>query len=218
MKNHPTSEEWMSFLYCESTPTRHAALHTHLRDCADCQRRVATWRGSMAALDAWPPPRPGARPIARPVLRAAAVAVVVLGLGFGIGRVTDSPARDMKQFQATMRAEMDARLAAAREEFAISLRRQRAEIVQAVETLATDAAAEVSTSLLADFAKVMEERLDADHQTFTAALKHIDEQQLSSYASLRNDLDTVAVNADDEISRAQAQLIELAALTRPAGR
>ena len=49
-----------------------------------------------------------------------------------------------------------------------------------------------------------------------AALKQIEEQRLTDYATLRTALDTVAVNADDGLSRAQEQLIELAAIARPA--
>lgn len=211
MKNHPSSEEWMSFLYGESAPDRHAELHAHLQQCAVCRAQVNTWRGSMSALDAWKEVQPARRVVARPAIRWAAAAIVVLGIGFGVGRVTMAPAPDMPQMQAAFRAEMDARLGAAREEFAAALQKQQTDLTQAVQTIAADAATDEAGHLLTRFAKLMEERREADHESFAAAIKQIEEQHLSNYTNLRNDLNTVAVNTDDEIS----QLVEMAALAKP---
>jgi len=217
MKNHPNAEEWMSFLYGEAAPARHAELDAHLQDCAACREQVGTWRGSMAALDAWPLRPPAPRTFAQPALRWAAAAVVVLGLGFGLGRVTHSSATDVKQLQATLRSEMDARLATARDEFAAALRQQQTDLAQAAQTIAAEAATEEAGAMMTRFAKLMDERREADHETFTAAIKRMEERHLNNYTALRNDLDTVAVNADDEISRAQEQLMELATIAKPSG-
>jgi len=217
MKNHPSSEEWMSFLYGETAPVRHAELHAHLQHCAVCREQVGTWRGSMTALDAWAEVRPARRTFASPAIRWAAAAAVVLGIGIGVGRLTTAPAPDVQQLQAAFRAEMDARIGAAREEFAVALRQQHTEITQAIQTVAADAATDETENLLTRFAKLMEERREADHESFATAIKRVEEQHFSSYANLRNDLNTVAVNADDEISRAQEQLMALATMAKPDG-
>lgn len=210
MKNHPSSEEWMSFLYGETAPVRHTELHAHLQQCAACREQVGTWRGSMTALDAWPLPRPVTRTFAQPALRWAAAAVVVLGLGFGIGRITNSSVTDVKQLQASLRSEMDARLAGAREEFAVALRKQQADITHSIQTVAADAATEETGELLNRFAKLMDERREADHETFAAVIKQVEERHINNYAALRNDIDTVAVNADE-------QLMALATMAKPDG-
>lgn len=208
MKNHPSSEEWMSFLYGEAAPARHAELDAHLQGCAVCREQVGTWRGSMTALDAWTEVRPARRAFTAPAIRWAAAAAVVLGIGIGVGRLTTAPAPDVQQLQAAFRAEMDARLGAAREEFAAALRQQQTDITQAVQTIAADAATDEAGNLMTRFAKLMEERREADHESIATAIKQIQDQHLSSYANLRNDLNTVAVNADE-------QLMALATMAKP---
>jgi hypothetical protein len=64
--------------------------------------------------------------------------------------------------------------------------------------------------------EVAKQQRETDREFYVAALKSLEEHRVSEYAALRKDLDTVAVNADDGLSRAQEQLIELATLTQPA--
>ena len=91
--NHPTREEWMSFIYGESSTTERKNLASHLRSCPGCQAQVSEWQGTRKVLDNWPVHPPGLeraaqrRPalLVRPVLRWAAVAVLLLSAGFGLG-------------------------------------------------------------------------------------------------------------------------------------
>ena len=215
MKNHPTPEEWMSFLYGEDPPARHAECSGHLRACPECHQRVQTWRASMVALDAWVVPQPcGQRPWRRP-LRWAAAAAVVLALGFVLGRATSSASADSRKAQTALRSEMESRLAAVREELRHNWQLQQTELAHNIHAASTDAASDATEQLFTKLAKALDERREADHETYLAALKQIEEQRLTDYATLRTALDTVAVNADDGLSRAQEQLIELAAIARP---
>jgi hypothetical protein len=208
MKTHPTPEEWMSFLYGEDSPARHAELGTHLRQCAACRGQVQTWRGSMTALDAWAEPQPRRRWAPAPAVRWAAAAAVMLGLGIGVGRMTSPAQAEVQQLTAALRAEMDTKLASAREEFDRTLQQQRAEVAEVVQAAAIDATGEEVEHLFARIANVINQRREADRETYLAALKQMEER----YATLRQDLDTVAVNADDGLSQAREQLIELAAI------
>jgi len=210
MKTHPTPEEWMSFLYGEDSPARHAELGAHLHQCAECRRQVQTWRGSMAALDAWAEPQPRRRWIPAPVVRWAAAAAVVLGLGIGVGRMTSPAQAEMQQLTAALRAEMDTKLASAREEFDRTLQQQRAEFAEAVHAAAIDAAGEEAEQLFTRIARVIDARREADQETYLAALKQVEER----YATLRQDLDTVAVNADDGFNQTREQLVEIAAIAQ----
>lgn len=197
----------MSFLYGEDSPARHAELGAHLQSCADCRRQVQTWRGSMAALDTWAAPKPQRRWAPAPAVRWAAAAVVVLGLGIGMGRMTSPAQPDINQLAATLRTEMETKLASAREEFGRSLQQQRTEFVEAVHAAAIDAAGEETEHLFARIAKVIDARREADQEIYLAALKQIEDR----YATLRQDLNTVAVNADDGLLEAREQLVALAA-------
>src|SRR3989442_1787170 len=85
--NHPTREEWMSYLYDELTAEDHSSLAAHLAVCPDCKTRVSDWRSARKNLDAWQlPARPGRVPFQRPLVRWAAAASLMIGIGFGVGR------------------------------------------------------------------------------------------------------------------------------------
>ena len=51
--NHPTREEWMSYLYDELNASERANLKTHLRGCAECAAKVSDWQAARTNLDAW---------------------------------------------------------------------------------------------------------------------------------------------------------------------
>jgi hypothetical protein len=212
MKTHPTAEEWMSFLYGEDSPAHHTELGAHLHQCAECRRQVQTWRGSMSALDASAESQPRRRWAPVPAMRWAAAAAVVLGLGIGIGRMTFSAPGDPEQLAAVLRAEMETKLASTRAEFDAALQQQRAELTEAVHAAAIDAAGEEAEGLFARIVRVIDERRQSDQETYLAALRQVQERSLSDYATLRKDLDTVAVNTDDGLSQAREQLIEFATL------
>jgi hypothetical protein len=211
MKTHPTPEEWMAFLYGEDSPARHTELGAHLHECADCRRHVQTWRGSMAALDTWTMPRTRQRSkFTAPVVRWAAAAAVVLGLGIGFGRLSSSANADLGRLAAQLRSEMDAKLATTRNAFAQTLQQQQAEFAEAVHAAAAEATNDDAEKVFTRLAQLIEERREADQQTYLAALKQIEER----YAALRQDLNTVAVNADDGLTQTREQLVQIAALAQ----
>lgn len=211
MKTHPTPQEWMAFLYGEDSPARHAELGAHLHDCADCRRQVQTWRGSMAALNSWTMPQARQRTLfAVPAMRWAAAAVLMLGLGIGAGRLGSSANADVGRLAAELRSEMEARLASTHEAFSQTLQQQRVQFAEAAHAAALEATSDEAEQLFARLARLVEERREADQQTYLAALKQVEER----YAALRQDLNTVAVNADDGLTQTREQLVEIAALAQ----
>jgi len=90
--NHPTREEWMSFIYDEMNARERATLATHLQDCAGCAAQVKQWQRATTELDSWrfrPARRKtGSQAIfTRPLLRWAAAAFILLGASFVFGRL-----------------------------------------------------------------------------------------------------------------------------------
>ena len=216
MKTHPNAEEWMSFLYQETSSDRTSELDTHLRQCSECQRQVAQWRGSMASLEAWRTPSAARRQrIAAPVLQWAAAAAVVLAVGFGVGRMTSSPPVGLQKLEMSLRAEMETKLAASRAEMMVALDKKNAEIVPAVQTAVSEAAKREAETLLVKFAKSLDEQREADRDVFVTALRNLEERRATEFATLRKDLDTLAVNADDGLSRTHETLMELASMAQP---
>ncbi len=215
MKTHPTPEDWMAFLYGEDIPARNIELDAHLRDCKQCRQQVQQWRASMSALDTWTVPRARRRVFARPAVQWAAAAVVLLGLGLGLGRMSSNAAPDLTRLKAELRTEMDDKLIAGREQLAQKLQQQQAEFAQAVHALAADTATEETEQLFEKYVKALEERRESDRAAYLAALQQIDQRRQTDVASLRQDVATLAVNADDSFSRTREQLLQLAEATQP---
>src|SRR5262245_8676079 len=210
MKHHPAPQEWMSFLYGEDSPARHAEFDAHLRACDSCRRQVEDWRATMGALDGWPLPgsKPGRSGFPRRVLRWSAAAAILLAAGFAAGRLLAPPSPDWKHLQAALRDEIEARLAVERAALAGSVQSQQEEFERSLRSAAGEYASDEANRLFTVFAKLMDEQRRADQDTYVAALKQIQGRLQSDYTTLRNDLNTVAVNADDKLQA-------LAALTHP---
>jgi hypothetical protein len=105
---------------------------------------------------------------------------------------------------------MEARLASTHEAFSQTLQQQRVQFAEAAHAAALEATSDEAEQLFARLARLVEERREADQQTYLAALKQVEER----YAALRQDLNTVAVNADDGLTQTREQLVEIAALAQ----
>jgi hypothetical protein len=126
--------------------------------------------------------------------------------------MTFSAHGDTEQLAAALRTEMETKLASTRADFDRALQQQRAELAEAVHGAVIDAACEEAEGLFARIIRAIDERRQNDQEAYLAALRQVQERSLSDYATLRKDLDTVAVNTDDGLSQAHEQLIELATL------
>lgn len=208
--NHPTREEWMSYLYDELTGEQHASLDAHLAVCPDCKAGVDTWRTTKVDLDGWQLSAKRAQtPLPRPFLRWAAAAVVMICVGFGIGRFTPLASADADKLRAEIGPSIRQQLG---QEFAQTLRNEL-EKASSANLAASNAEAR---QLVAEFVKAYEANRTEDNQAVYNALNKLDTQRLADYATLRKELETVAVLTDASFRRTQEQLVQLADYAQPA--
>lgn len=208
--NHPTREEWMSYLYDELNAAERGRLAAHLKACAECAAQVRDWQAARKVMDGWRvPARPRRVPPARNVLRWAVAAAVVLCIGFGIGRAT-SPALDIARMREVVQPELHRQM---QREMAQMLREELNKSASA--TLA--ATGEQTRALLAGFAKTIAANRLEDQEALTDALAKLQARHVADYLTLKKELDTVALNTDAGLRQTEAQLIELADARQPGG-
>jgi hypothetical protein len=200
--NHPTREEWMSYLYDELTAEEHSSLAAHLAVCPDCKSRVSDWRTARKNLDAWQlPAQPARVPLHRPLMRWAAAAALMIGIGFGVGRFATPATADAGRIRQQLR-----------QEFTQLLRDELDKAASA--TLA--ASGEQTKHWVEDYAQALETKRAEDNQAISAALNKLESQRLADFVSLKKDVDTVAWWTDAGLRRARQELVQLADYTQPA--
>jgi hypothetical protein len=207
--NHPTREEWMSYLYDESAAPERAALAGHLRQCPECASKLNDWQISMQGLNGWRlPVKRSRRAPARPVLQWAAAAAIALLAGFGLGRLTAGSA-DAAKVRAAIEPQLRESL---RQEFVRLLRTELDRAASA--TLA--ASGDQTREHLAILTRAVEAGRADDARRVRAALERLESQHATDFLLLKKDLDTVAVNTDAGLRLTEQQLIQFANYSRPA--
>jgi hypothetical protein len=192
--NHPTREEWMSYLYDELPSPRRTDLQAHLGVCPDCKRSVEGWRRTLAHLDAWDATPPRRKPAVLPlVVRWAAAAGLVLGVGFLVGRAS-APAVDTAQLRTELRQEFASQLQK-------SMDASRGETREALGTLA----------------RAWTEARREDQQSTLSMLQRAEQNRQADFASLRRDLETVAVVGEQGLLNTRNQLARLTIPSQPGG-
>jgi hypothetical protein len=212
--NHPNSEDWMSYLYNETDASTQARLGEHLKECPQCRERVAGWQAVQKGLDQWqlePRRRPrskAAQLFARPFLKWAAAAAIFAGIGFAIGRLSSFAAVSPQKLRAAIEPEIRRQL---RAEFAQTMREELDKT--AASTLA--ASREQARTLLAEYARTIENARAADNHAISAALDQLGSQETDDFVSLKKQIDTVAVLTDAGLRRTENQVAELADYSGP---
>src|SRR5438046_8769859 len=159
--NHPTREEWMSYLYDELTAEEHSSLAAHLAVCPDCKTRVSDWRSARTNLDAWQlPARPARVLLQRPLVRWAAAAALMIGIGFGVGRFATPATANAGKIRAAIEPEIRQQL---RQEFTQFIREELDQAPAA--TLA--ASGEQTKHWVEAYARALETKRTEDSQAFT---------------------------------------------------
>jgi len=208
--NHPTRDEWMSYLYDELTAEEHSSLAAHLVVCPDCKTCVNDWRVARKNLDAWRlPARPARVALQRPLVRWAAAAALMIGIGFGVGRFATPATANAGKIRAAIEPEIRQQL---RQEFTQLLRDELDKAASA--TLA--ASGEQTKHWVEDYAQALETKRTEDSQAIYAALNKLESQVLADVVSLKKDVDTVAWWTDAGLRRARQELVQLADYTQPA--
>ncbi|MBN1844811.1 MAG: hypothetical protein JW810_03945 [Sedimentisphaerales bacterium] len=114
--NHPRPEQWMSYLYQESSDAETQELADHLKSCPTCREQLDKWQAAQRQLDAW---RIGRSPLAAAgrarwlgYLRWTAAAAVLIAAGYLAGRLGASTSnRTLRQdLQTTLSVAIEADL------------------------------------------------------------------------------------------------------------
>jgi hypothetical protein len=110
--NHPKPEEWVGYVYGETSGALRRELTQHLRACEQCREEVEGWQHSLKSLDSWKlPARTRPASFAMPVIRWAMAAAIVLLFGIMIGRAS-APKVDMKKLSEAVAPKIQAELSA----------------------------------------------------------------------------------------------------------
>src|SRR6267143_3025762 len=219
---HPHRDEWVPFLFGESSPEATQTLNHHLGECAECRGRVEAWRRTLKRLDDWqlPGQRRGSL-FFQPVMKWAAAAAIVLGIGFASGRFA-SPSPDAKamarlegSIKASLAAEIEEQIrngVAAELQRGVAARQFASTTALAALEARIDAARKADAAQLgAEFESVLQTQQEEDRAVTQALLSKLQEDHDRDFLSLRKDIESVALVADEQLQDTHSKLLQLAA-------
>jgi len=235
---HPSSEEWMDYLYGETPAARRTALKAHLADCVECRGQVDHWRGAMKALDEWRLPSGGRRRrggVLRTVGRWAVAAVLLMALGYGVGQVTALGRPDRERLRQELEAGLRVSLgdeirAEVREELSRDVRAALAEgygqikdeLLRQYQSDLNEFAVQTLTAsnarmnrLLTELILSLNEVQQQNRQWLMAALGQIETKREEEDIRLRSGLHRLAVQMGDELERTNENFYNLLAFNYP---
>jgi hypothetical protein len=186
--NHPNPEEWIELLYGETeNRPRLKQIQEHLRDCPECQERFEMLQGTRTQLRNWKLATP-------PIAKLDAV-----GARFGF-----SPA-DLLRAAATVIILVG---------IGFALGRQRASSVADNARLRAEVSGQIQ-SQLEEFSALEAAQRQAYQSALIKAIGRLEAKRTLELATLRQDVEAVAVNTQDEFAATQEGLYELAAAEMP---
>lgn len=177
---HPNQEQWMEYLYNELSAGERSQFSAHLATCEECRRKVRSWQQTMTSLDEWQPPVSVA-PAVRWSRTVRWAAAAMLMLGLGFALSRmTTPVIDQAALRAELKSEVESGV---QKQWQQELKKLNAQIDR--------------------------QRLE-DQQQVVQTLRQMEAQRLADFASLRYELDTLAMSADnrksDGFSHATAQV------------
>jgi hypothetical protein len=198
--NHPSSENWMAYLYGEMPSHEKLDADAHLAVCPVCRDSIDQWRGTMKMLDSdraiEAMPRSGIQ--WQGVARWAAAAAVMLGTGFVAGR-WNSPSR----------AELQSQVAAMVGDMEQSLRDQYSEEFAKLRSEATATAVGQQRALTDAVGQLNELRLQDQHD-WAVTLRRVEDRRSAELGDIRSDLVSLALRTGSGFRQAESQLNLLA--------
>lgn len=183
--NHPGRELWMDYLYNESSRKEKAALDAHLEICAKCRADVQHWRAAMGMLDADKSfGEATRRSVPQPWLKWGIAAAIMLLAGFGVGRLTSTGRAEIEELRASVKSEL-------RTELLAELQKEQ-------------------SARLEQFKLDAEARQELDKKAIYNTIGTLETAHQTEYASLRKELETVALLTQAGFQQAQQQIVTLA--------
>jgi hypothetical protein len=205
---HPTDQEWMELLYNELSPEQRSDLETHIKKCATCTQKRATFRQTHSRLDAWQvviPEKPRLAPQWSPLAKWAAAAALVVSTAFATGRLARAQI-DPERIQAQISKPLEEKIS----------RELNSRLEQQAQLMA-DLAARLNeiwaTKEQAAGALALLRERDA---ALYAALAEIETKRDAQSRAMREDLEKLAVFTDRSLRSTQLELVQLASLNQPA--
>ena len=117
--NHPKPDEWVPYIYGETTGTARRQLADHLHSCAQCRDEIESWQRTVKGLDRWKLPRQHRIQLTTfaPVMKWAMAAAIVLFAGVLIGRAT-APKVDVEKLKVAIAPQIQRELSSQMAELA----------------------------------------------------------------------------------------------------
>ncbi len=194
--NHPSRDEFVPYVFGEAKPEVKRRLRQHLAECAECRDEVERWKHGLNRLDDWKLPRSVCYPqVFQPLLRwaaAGAMACAILLAGFFAGRFS-APKPSLAQVRQAVAMEV-------RQQLHQQLAQQLSAKLANATSDAVAASVAQTRQLLAVYAQAEEARRAERARAIAVALDQLDRrwqaQRAADYMTLKEQLDTVAVNTD----------------------
>jgi hypothetical protein len=180
--NHPTREELSQFLYKELPAEQQSAISGHIHTCAECRSQVEAWQSVRKQLASWKIPAQR---------RPFAVRWPTLAPGFALRWAAAAAILFLAGYL---------------------LARITDHPSAASPSVRAAIAAEVRQELRAELAKFTATESQGQAQFRDSLMKtlgRLEAQRLLDYASLRRDVETVAVRAQDELISTRQSLASL---------
>jgi hypothetical protein len=199
----------MSFLYNELPPEERRTLQKHLETCPECDAQVNRWQRAAGEMSTWKLPSGRKVTAVRTVARWA-VAAAVAGLAIAGGARLVAMNNEIKQLRAEVQSGRQEFESTLREQLAGEMRRDMNSALARITEEASRSASKDAQTLIAAVAAKLEEKRLTDQQAMMAALQKVNEQHVTDYASMRKELETVAVFTETGWQRTQNQIATLA--------
>ncbi|HVK57947.1 MAG TPA: zf-HC2 domain-containing protein [Candidatus Kapabacteria bacterium] len=238
MKNHPTQEQWMDYLYGEMPSPEKKTLEAHLMNCAPCREKQQEFAGTMENLDAWRVVIPQKVSLKaglgrfQPVVKWAAAAALLVSTGFAAARFSQ-PQFDVATLQAQIAQQVTTQVQKPlefkmREEFDAAAEQAVADVRKQIDMEVAARLREISLRAESEAILAVREQMDQlatqlaslhdeDRKKMNQSLKAFETQWLTEYRKMREDLERVALFSDQSYRAAQRQLVQLASFSQPQG-
>jgi anti-sigma factor RsiW len=217
---HPTYEELLAHLEGTSPVDSAKQVKQHLENCPECAAELAGWQRTIKKLEQQEWPNAQEVPVgfagAGTMLKwAAAAAVLMLGIGFGLGRLSEPSALRFKpavaaQVKQQVQSELKAQLLAAftpggTDSFGLQLRREL------ISSLSASQTSTEKEQLAQQILQAVQQKQDENQRMLLALLYQVRQEHEADYLALRHDLETAASVADSDLQQNRQQLSQLAA-------
>jgi len=162
---HPAQEEWMDYLYEEVSANDRARLSAHLAACSECRAQLQGWQKTMTRLDTWKPAKQNT-PAFRWFPVVRWAAAALIMMTFG---------------------------------FALSrMTTPKVDPVALRDSVRTEVVAEMKQAWQKEMQQLntkLDQQRTEDQQQVVQTLRQMEAQRLADFASLRYELDTLAMSA-----------------------